>query len=151
MAKPIPVTAPALITGGSSGIGLAMTRRLVATGRPVAIMGRDRAKLMEAEASLRQGRADARVLGIKGDVGDSKDVQAAVDATIDAFGPLGLAVANAGIARPGQFTEQPLADHQAQMQTNYFGALHLARAAVPAFAAQSQTQFSQDDTRYNQR
>ena len=42
-----------LIHGGSSGIGLAMARMLVKTGRPVAIMGRDALKLSDAEAELR--------------------------------------------------------------------------------------------------
>jgi 3-dehydrosphinganine reductase len=133
MPNPLPPAAPALITGGSSGIGLAMARIFVASGRPVAIMGRDSAKLREAEAGLKQGHPAAGVLGLRGDVGQPLDISRAVDATVDAFGPLGIAVANAGIARPGHFVDQPLGDHVSQMQTNYFGSLHLARAAVPAF------------------
>jgi 3-dehydrosphinganine reductase len=133
MAKPIPPKAPALITGGSSGIGLAMARMLVRAGRPVTIMGRDTLKLSEAEADLRE-IGTAPVLSVRGDVGQYLDVQHAVDATLNAFGPLGLAIANAGIAKPGHFTEQPLADHVNQMQTNYFGSLHLAEAAIAAFA-----------------
>jgi 3-dehydrosphinganine reductase len=134
MAKPISPTSPALITGGSSGIGLAMARIFVASGRPVAIMARDAVKLLDAEAALRDGNRNARVLGIKGDVGEPHDVQRAVDETTDAFGQLGIAVANAGIARPGHFIEQQIEDHVSQMRTNYFGSLNLARAAVPAFS-----------------
>jgi 3-dehydrosphinganine reductase len=133
MPKPVAPRAPSLITGGSSGIGLAMARIFVSAGRPVAIMARDGVRLLEAEALLSGGHHSRQVLGIKGDVSDPHDVQRAVDATVDAFGPLGIAVANAGIARPGHFIEQPLEDHERQMRTNYFGSLNLARAAVPTF------------------
>lgn len=133
MARPIPPDAPALVTGGSSGIGLAMARQFVRAGRPVAIMARDGLKLSDAEAELR-ALGTAPVLAIRGDVTQFIDVQHAVDATVAAHGPIGFAIANAGIARPGHFIEQPLADHVSQMQTNYFGSLHLAEAAVPAFA-----------------
>jgi 3-dehydrosphinganine reductase len=73
------------------------------------------------------------VLALRGDVTLPLDVARAVDATVDTFGPLGIAVANAGIARPGLFADQSLDDHLSQLQTNYIGSLHLARAAVPAF------------------
>jgi 3-dehydrosphinganine reductase len=133
MPSPLSPKAPALITGGSSGIGLAMARLLVRTGRPVAIMGRDALKLSDAEAELRALNG-GEVLTCRGDVGQYLDVQHAVDATLNAFGPLGLAIANAGIAKPGHFVQQPLTDHIAQMQTNYFGSLHLAEAAITSFA-----------------
>ncbi|MQT15077.1 SDR family NAD(P)-dependent oxidoreductase [Rhizobiales bacterium Sp-1] len=133
MAAPLSPKAPALITGGSSGIGLAMARMLVKAGRPVAIMGRDARKLRDAEAELR-AVSGAPVLTYCGDVGQYRDVRQAVDATLDAFGQLGLAIANAGIAKPGHFAQQPLADHINQMQTNYFGSLHLAEASVAALA-----------------
>ncbi|MDR3494542.1 MAG: SDR family oxidoreductase [Ancalomicrobiaceae bacterium] len=129
-----PSSAPALITGGSSGIGLAMARRIVAAGRPVAIVARDELRLAAAVTELKAVRADAHILAVAADVGEADAVERAVAATTARFGPLGLAIANAGIARPGLFADQPLADHDEQMRTNYFGALHLARAAVPAFA-----------------
>jgi 3-dehydrosphinganine reductase len=112
-----------------------MARLFVAAGRPVAIMGRDGAKLLEAEATLKAERRLAEVLTVKGDVGEAQDVVRAVVLTSDAYGPLGIAVANAGIARPGFFVDQPLEDHLIQMRTNYEGALNLARAAVPAFGS----------------
>ena len=133
MLKPIPPKAPALITGGSSGIGLAMAQQLVTEGRPVTITGRDRNKLVEAEALLRSIRPKASVLAIRGDVIEPVDSERAVSTTVDEFGPLGLAIANAGVARPGHFIDQPIEDHLTQMWTNYFGSLHLARSATPAF------------------
>ncbi len=129
----LPTSSPALITGGSSGIGLALARRLVAAGRPVILVARDADRLALAAADVQASAAEARVLTIAADVGEDGEMDRAVATAVAAFGPLGYAIANAGIARPGLFVEQPREDHGAQMRTNYFGALNLARAAVPAF------------------
>ena len=129
-----PPSAPALITGGSSGIGLAMARQIVASGRPVALIARNETRLAAAVTALKALRADAHILAIAADVGDADAVERGIAATVARFGPLGLAIANAGVARPGLFAEQPLDQHELQMRVNYFGALHLARAAVPALA-----------------
>ena len=125
---------PALITGGSSGIGLALAHGLAAEGRPLVLVARDAAKLALAAEQLREPHPSARILTIAADVGDAAAVAAAVQSAVEAFGPLGYVIANAGIARPGLFLEQPLQDHLEQMRTNYFGALYLAHAARQAFA-----------------
>lgn len=130
-----PLSSPALITGGSSGIGLALARRLVATGRPVALIARDEARLGAAVTDLKRRGGDPHILPIAADVGDAEAMDRAVATTVARFGPLGMAIANAGIVRPGLLVDQPLADHEVQMRTNYFGALNLARAAVPALGA----------------
>ncbi len=88
----------ALITGGASGIGLAMAQAFAARGMRIVLCDRDAATLETAAASL---RADgAQVLAIHLDVCDRAAWQAAAQAT-RAFGPLHVVCANAGISPAG--------------------------------------------------
>ena len=124
--------AAAFITGGSSGIGLALARQLAGRGHPVALFARDPERLQQAKAAIEAGVAGARVFTFAVDVSDADGCQQAVSRAIDAAGPPGWAIASAGVAEPGAFATQALAAHEAQMQVNYFGALYFARACVPA-------------------
>ena len=90
----------ALITGGSSGMGLATARRLTAEGAHVIITGRDKARLDAAAESLGD-----RVLAVPGDAANITDLEALAAAVGDRYGRLDVVFANAGI---GSF--QPLAD-----------------------------------------
>ncbi len=121
---------PAIITGGSSGIGLALASLLHARGHPLTLIARDDAKLAQAAAAL--GGAP---LTLACDVADAAALEAAVQQAHAKHGAPDYVIASAGIAEPGHFTEQPLQSHQDQMATNYFGALHLAQAAVPHMAS----------------
>ncbi|NUT92284.1 MAG: glucose 1-dehydrogenase [Saccharothrix sp.] len=79
----------ALVTGGTSGMGLAVARRLVAEGARVVITGRDKANL---DAALAPG-----VHGVAGDVSSSADLDALVDDICSRFGRLDVVFANAGV------------------------------------------------------
>lgn len=120
---------PAFITGGSSGIGLALARRLVVDGRQVVLFARQGNVLESAVEAL-----GPLARGVVCDVSDARAVDRGVQEAIEASGPPALAVANAGIAEPGLFLEQDRASHERQMQTNYFGALYFAQACVPMMA-----------------
>ena len=128
MASP-PINSPALITGGSSGIGLAMAMALAGRGHPLVLIARDADRLAAAGRRVAEARPDLPCLCLAADVADAGAVAAAVARGAEAFGPYGWVIANAGIARPGLFRDQPLSDHLEQMQINYFGALHTAHAA----------------------
>ena len=82
----------ALITGGTSGIGLAIAQRLAEEGCRIAICGRERGKLDEAVATLKSAEAK----GFIADVCKPADVAALVDDTVKAFGRIDIVVSNAG-------------------------------------------------------
>jgi 3-oxoacyl-[acyl-carrier protein] reductase len=86
----------AIVTGASRGIGRAIVVELAARGADVALVGRDGAALEETAAFARARRADVRAPVILADVADQAAVDAAVAATVESFGRLDFAVANAG-------------------------------------------------------
>ena len=120
---------PAFITGGSSGIGLALARQLAARGHPGALFARNADRLAEAASSVPGARA------YPCDVSDRSAVESAVAQAVSDLGTPEWAIANAGIAEPGTFLTQDIASHEAQMQTNYMGALYFAKACAGAMDA----------------
>ncbi len=106
----------ALVTGGGSGIGLAVARALTDDGAAVTLMGRNRARLVEAVHHL---GGDVRVHA--GDVTDEDAVAAAVR-TAAGDGGLHIAVANAGRGTAGPFTSTERADWDGVLETNLTGA-----------------------------
>lgn len=120
----------AVITGGSSGIGLALGRRLVVEGYDLTILARDPARLAAAQAELATG--GGRVGVHVADVADADAVATAMRAAIVAFGSPTLLVANAGMVIPGRFDALPLEAFHRTMAVNYLGAVHLIHAALPA-------------------
>ncbi|WP_172295301.1 SDR family oxidoreductase [Pseudoruegeria sp. HB172150] len=118
---------PAFITGGSSGIGLALARQLAERGHPVAIFARRPNKLQAAAEAI-----GPNVRAYPCDVANRASVEASVSQAIEELGAPGYAIANAGVAEPGEFLEQRIDAHEYQMQINYFGALYFARACAVA-------------------
>jgi 3-oxoacyl-[acyl-carrier protein] reductase len=86
----------AIVTGASRGIGRAIAVDLARSGADVALVGRDRPALEETAAAVRSARSDARALVLTADVADAGAVEGAVAQTLEAFGRLDVAVANAG-------------------------------------------------------
>lgn len=120
-------TRPAFVTGGSSGIGLAIAERLARRGHPLALFARDAARLETAAEQIRAAVAGAQVRTWPVDVADRPGFETAMAAALAALGAPSVAVAAAGIAVPGTFLDQPVADHDRQMQVNYTGSLDFAR------------------------
>jgi len=118
----------AVISGGSSGIGLALARRLAAEGLDLTILARDAGRLAATKSEL--SGTGARVEALAVDVADADAVAVAIQSAIVAFGPPTLLVANAGIVIPGRFDALPLDAFHRTMAVNYFGAVHLIRAAL---------------------
>ncbi|NEE04405.1 glucose 1-dehydrogenase [Phytoactinopolyspora halotolerans] len=92
----------ALITGGTSGMGLATARRLLAEGAHVVITGRDKARLETAVEGLAAGD---RLLAVAGDAANLGDLDALAAAIRERHGRLDVVFANAGVA-----SFQPIAD-----------------------------------------
>ncbi len=116
----------AIVTGGSSGIGLETARLLVERGARVSLVARHRGRLA---AAMRETRA---VQTASIDVTDPDAVDAGFAKLTQAEGPCDVLVASAGEARPGYFQELDLAVFRAQMDLDYFGTLHCVRAVVPS-------------------
>src|SRR4051812_32943269 len=120
-----------VITGGSSGIGLATAASCIGRGAAVSLVARDHDRLADACAHLVAERPAARVATASADVTDATMLGKAIDALVADLGPVDVLVASAGEAHPGHFTELTDDDFRAQMEVGYFGALHAARAVVP--------------------
>jgi len=125
----------AFITGGSSGIGCQLARQLAAAGHPVALFARRLTRLNTAVAELKAELPEAVIVPIVLDVADRAACLAAVAQAHAQLGAPAYAIANAGIAEPGEFLDQSLDSHDAQMATNYMGALYFSRAAADLMAA----------------
>jgi 3-dehydrosphinganine reductase len=123
----------ALITGGSSGIGLALARQLTARGASVWLAARDRARLESTCKELKAAAPDpAQAIGYTlADIALESQARAAVEQAAQGLGPLDLLINNAGTSHPGYFTEMDEKIFRETMETNYFGALNMTRAAVP--------------------
>lgn len=126
----------AFITGGSSGIGLALARRLAARGHPIALFARDTGKLDAAAQELRLAHPNLSVATYVVDVSDVGAATAAFRGAVIELGAPEWAIACAGIAEPGLFLEQPLQAMIDQMETNFGGSLAFAHAVAPGMAAQ---------------
>lgn len=123
----------AIVTGGSSGIGLAAARELGRKGCRVALLARDPARLAAAEARL--AGEGLSVIARPLDVRDRKATEAMVADLIENEGPPLWVVTAAGIVEPGFFLEQDAARMEEQVATNLLGTFHVVRAAAPAMVA----------------
>lgn len=122
---------PAIITGGSSGIGLATALRLAERGHPVALIARNPALLHEAAQRIRAQSPGLPVHVEAADVTDGAGLTAAIQRCVDALGPPGLLVCSAGITVPGRFADIAPQAHLDVMNVNYFGCLNALRATLP--------------------
>lgn len=118
------MTRAALVTGGGTGIGEAIARRLASDGYAVCITGRRQGPL-EALAK------EIDALPVVADTGVWEEALAATDAACDEFGRLDLLVSNAGIGWGGTVTDQTPAGWEAVLRTNLTGAFFACRAALP--------------------
>lgn len=117
----------AVVSGGASGLGLGVVRRLVREGASVAVLDRDQVR----------GEAVAAELGIPFfavDVADEGAVAGALSAVGQRFGGLDCAVACAGVLGPGRVLGKegpmPLADFERTVRVNLVGSFNLAKAAA---------------------
>ena len=121
-----------LITGGSSGIGAAAAHLLLANGHRVAVTGRNKEKL---DAFLDEAGRPDQLLGITADATDWHSTEAAVASTVERFGGLDAAVANAGFTSADTIIDGDPNTWHAMVLTNVLGPALLAKAALPHLQA----------------
>ena len=124
----------AVITGGASGIGLAMARRFAAEGMRIVLADIERPVLDRAGKEL--VRAGADVLTVPTDVSLADDVDALAATTIDHFGDVHLVCNNAGVGSRGlTVADLPLDDFAWVIGVNLFGVIHGINAFLPRLRA----------------
>jgi 2-dehydro-3-deoxy-L-rhamnonate dehydrogenase (NAD+) len=117
----------AVITGGATGIGLAVAQRLVASGGRVSLWDSDPVALESAKAAL-GAAADARLV----DVADATSVDAAASQTASALGTIDALVCSAGITGPNTSTwDYPVDAWRRVIDVNLNGVFLCNRAIVP--------------------
>jgi len=119
----------AVVTGGASGIGLALAHRFAGAGMKVVIGDIEAPALDEAVAKLAAGGAE--VEGVVTDVSDAASVQALADAAVARFGAVHVACNNAGVGGGGLSWEQPLSTWEWVLGVNLWGVIHGVRTFVP--------------------
>ena len=120
----------AFVTGGASGIGLALGRALAEAGARVMLADIEERALAEAVASL-QGENLAEVRGIICDVRDYQAVERAAQAAIDAFGKVHIVCNNAGVGGRSGADSISLQDWRWVIDINLMGVVHGVRAFLP--------------------
>lgn len=124
----------AVITGGSSGIGLAIASSLVAEGMRVAICARDEKKLRQAAKTLEA--SGATVLAVPTDVSVADQVDALITQVKDAFGRIDLLVNNAGVGRLKSIAESTEAEWDRIQAINLKGTFLCTKAVLPVMKRQ---------------
>jgi NAD(P)-dependent dehydrogenase (short-subunit alcohol dehydrogenase family) len=127
--------AVALVTGGSRGLGLALSRELVQQGCRVAICARDASELEEARIDLQLQEFGAEVLAIPCDVSDQTQVAAVVETVTQQYGRIDILINNAGIIVVAPVETLTHADFERVMAVNFWGVLNPTMAVLPAMRA----------------
>ena len=125
----------AIITGGASGIGRELARRLLAEGCKVAVIDRDANP--EAQAALASA-AGSRVVFHQADVTDLAGLKRAVGDAVADIGPPALVINSAGVQNAKPFERLTAEEFETLVKVNLFGSRNLAEAAIPHLQRGSQ-------------
>jgi NAD(P)-dependent dehydrogenase (short-subunit alcohol dehydrogenase family) len=117
----------AIVTGGTRGIGLAITRGYVARGARVVVSGRSQVHLDEVASEL----GDA-VAPVRGDVADPQVAEMLVRTAVERFGGLDSLINNAGVGTFVHVADMKVEEWQRLIATNLTGVFLCTRAALPA-------------------
>src|SRR5207249_1562432 len=119
-----------LVTGGGSGIGRAVARRLAAEGAHVVVGDVDEAGAKKTADEVTASVGSGRAIGLRMDVTSEASVRAAFETTVLAYGGLDVLVSNAGIAHGAPVDRLALADWERSFAVNATGHFLVAREAM---------------------
>jgi NAD(P)-dependent dehydrogenase (short-subunit alcohol dehydrogenase family) len=122
------MTRVAVVTGGASGLGLAICQHLARAGRRVAVLDLNGAAAKDAALGLRAEGAQATFAEV--DVSDRAAVDAAYDQVRADLGPIGIVVTSAGISGFTAFEEITLEQWNRYLTVNLTGTFHCVQAAI---------------------
>jgi NAD(P)-dependent dehydrogenase (short-subunit alcohol dehydrogenase family) len=123
----------AFVTGGASGIGLALGRAFAQAGMKVMLADIETEALAAAVKSLHNSRPDVR--GVRCDVADPLSVEHAAEASYEAFGKVHVVCNNAGVAGGGGIDTISLDSWRWVLDVNLMGVLHGIRTFLPHIRA----------------
>jgi NAD(P)-dependent dehydrogenase (short-subunit alcohol dehydrogenase family) len=125
-----------LITGGGSGIGRAVARRLGAEGAHVVVGDLDEPSARATAEDIVKSRGAGSALGLRMDVTSEASVRAAFEQTVLTYGGLDVLVSNAGVAHSSPVDRMALADWERSFAVNSTGHFLAAREAMRILLAQ---------------
>ena len=129
----------AVVTGGSSGIGLATAKALARAGARLVLVARAAARLEAAAREVGQDAGShAPVLALPCDVSDPEAVCVLAERVRQAAGTPDILVNNAGIGHWAPVVALPLERIRSVLEVNFFGAVHCTKAFLPAMLARGQ-------------
>ena len=117
-----------VITGASSGIGLATARQAAAKGARLVLVARSADDLLDVVNGIRA--AGGRAISVPADVADPEAMELVAEAAAAEFGGFDTWINNAGIAVYGKLMDMPLEDKRKIFETNFWGVVHGCRTAV---------------------
>jgi 3-oxoacyl-[acyl-carrier protein] reductase len=120
----------ALVTGASSGLGLAIARELSQEGASVAMVAR-REGVLRKEAADLSAATSRRALPVPGDVAQKGEAERVVAAAVEVLGPIDILVANAGGPPSTVFETTTDEQYLAAVNLNLMASIRLAHACVP--------------------
>ena len=122
-----------LITGGSSGIGLALARQLAAQGASVHILARSAERLKSSleEITARRISPGQKITAVQADVTDMETFTPAMLQFVKEFGAPDVLINAAGVAHPGEVADLELEIFHWTMDVNYFGTVNSVKLLLP--------------------
>ena len=124
----------AFVTGGSMGIGYAVTRRLAEEGARVAITARSAERLEQAAGELARATG-GEVVGFAGDMGSAEDVERTVEQATERLGAIDILVTCAGSSPGGLLEELTEEDWHTSLNLKFMGYVRTCRAVIPRMRA----------------
>ena len=125
-----------LVTGGGSGIGRAVAKRLAAEGAHVVVGDLDEAGARKTAEEVTAAAGGGRAIGLRMDVTSEASVRAAFETTVLAYGGLDILVSNAGVAHSAPVDRMALADWERSFAVNSTGHFLVAREAMRVLISQ---------------